>query len=115
MVLLDRLRLMYHNYEFVKSERDAALVEKADILATKVTAEKRIEEQEAKIAKLEHELNHARMNFGELEIARKKWEKKVVRLRDCYETSKGFINVATERAVITSFLKIEVVITYFLE
>lgn len=57
------------------------------------------------MAGLQHEILHQKLKSWELEIARKKWEKEAVRLWDRYETPNGFINVATKKAVLTSFFK----------
>lgn len=78
MVLLDRLRLKYHHYEFIEAEREGALLEKGDALAAKIVAAKTIEGQRAEIAKLKHELNHEKQKSGELEITWKKWEKETM-------------------------------------
>lgn len=48
---------------------------------------------------------HERLKAGELEMARRKWEGEGNRLRDHYETPEGFMNAATEKAVVTSFFK----------
>lgn len=112
MELLERFRLTHHNYEFLESEKNATLKAKEDILAAKVAIEERLQATEARLREKEGELEgvkreaqHERLWAGELEIARKKWEEEVIRLRDRYEIPDSFINAATKKAVVTSFFK----------
>lgn len=56
MELLERFRLTHHNYEFLKSEKNATLKAKEDILAAKVAIEERLQAIEARFREKEGEL-----------------------------------------------------------
>lgn len=112
MELLERFRLTHYNYEFMEAEKNEALKAKEDVLAAKGMIEEKLQltelrllEKEKELEEVKQEVQHEKLRVGELEEATKKWEEEAIRLRNPYETPEGFINTATEKAVVTSFFK----------
>lgn len=53
---------------------------------------------------VQQEFEAEKAKIAELSETKDKWEAEANRLRNRYETLEGFINAATEEAVLTSFL-----------